>query len=176
MPNYLTYEELPKNYRYYLDRIKELGVDDIRVLSIFNHDTQSSIFYSIWIDTEDVVDGKVPNADILRAAINKMSSKMFGIDNINYFVKYKNKEVFAKKFLPDLKRAFKNSKYFPMITSIKFDAKNDVITPKVIVRLRSNPSLNSTYQEVLDKYDKIRKFVEDYKKENGLTHLEIDVK
>ena len=64
MSNYLTYEELPKNYRYYLDRIKELGVDDIRIISIFNHDTQSSIFYSIWIDTEDVVDGKVPNADI----------------------------------------------------------------------------------------------------------------
>jgi hypothetical protein len=175
MGNYLKYEELPKNYRYYLDQIKELGVDDIRIVSVFNHDTKSSIFYGIWIDTEDVVDGKVPNADILRASINKMSPKMFGIDNINYFVKYKNKESFAKKFLPDLKRAFKNSKYFQMITSIKFDV-NDVITPKVIVRLRSNPNLNSTYQEVLDKYDNIRRFLEDYKKENGLTHLEIDVK
>lgn len=176
MTDYLKYEELPKNYQYYLDRIKELGVDDIRIISIFKHNTQSSIFYSIWIDTEDVVSGKVPNADILRASINKMSPKMFGIDNINYFVKYKNKESFAKKLLPDLKKYFKNSKYFPMISSIKFEAKNDVINPKVIVRLRSNPSLNSTYQEVLDKYDKIRKFVEDYKKENGLTHLEISIK
>ena len=175
MGDYLKYEELPKNYRYYLDRIKELGVDDIRIVSIFNHDTKSSIFYSIWIDTEDVVDGKVPNADILRSNINKMSPKMFGIDNINYFVKYKNKELFAKKLLPDLKKYFKKSEYFPMITSIKFDT-SDVVTPKVIVRLRSNPNLNSTYQEVLDKYDNIRKFLEDYKKENGLTYLKIDVK
>lgn len=175
MEDYLKYEELPKNYRYYLDRIKELGVDDIRIISVFNHETKSSIFYSIWIDTEDVLDGKVPNADILRDAINKINPKMFGIDNINYFVKYKNKELFAKKLLPDLKKYFKNSKYFPMVTSIKFDA-NPVINPKVIVRLRSNPNLNSTYQEVLNKYDNIRKFLNDYKKENGLTHLEIDVK
>jgi hypothetical protein len=175
MGDYLKYKELPKNYRYYLDRIKELGVDDIRVLSIFNHETISSIFYSIWIDTEDVVDGKVPNADILRGVINKMSPKMFGIDNINYVVKYKNKEAFAKKLLPDLKRAFKNSKYLPMITSIKFDV-DDVMNPKVVVRLRNNPNLNSTYEEVLNKYDEIRKFLEDYKKENGLIHLETSVK
>jgi hypothetical protein len=175
MSDYLKHEELPKNYRYYFDQVKKLGVDDIRIISIFNHETKSTIFYSIWIDTEDVVDGKVPNADILRDAINKINPKMFGIDNINYFVKYKNKELFAKKLLPDLKKYFKNSKYFPMVTSIKFDA-NPVINPKVIVRLRSNPNLNSTYQEVLDKYDNIRKFLNDYKKENGLTHLEIDVK
>jgi hypothetical protein len=121
------------------------------------------------------VDGKVPNADILRGVINKMSPKMFGIDNINYVVKYKNKEAFAKKLLPDLKRAFKNSKYLPMITSIKFDV-DDVMNPKVVVRLRNNPNLNSTYEEVLNKYDEIRKFLEDYKKENGLIHLETSVK
>ena len=176
MADYLQIEELPKNYQYYFQKIKELGFDDIRNIYLYK-DTwrgESDLNFTIWIDVEDMIDGKVENANRLRNDIpKKINHRYFGIDDVGYRVKYKNKQAFANKFLPDLKREFKESKFAPIINSIRFDIKDDLDEPMVKVVLKK--SINLTWDSVRKLQDEIKTFLNDYKQKNGLLNLDTRV-
>lgn len=176
MVNYLQIEELPKNYQLYLNEIKKLGFNDIRNIYLHNYGNGIDLNFIIWVDVEDVIDGKIETANGLRYNLNKkLNYAYFGIDDVRYGVKYKNKHRFADKILPDLKRELKSTKFSPMINSVRFDSLNDDREePTVSVILRKN--INLTWDSVRKLEGEIKSFLEDYKQRNGLVRLETRVK
>jgi hypothetical protein len=176
MSDYKQIEELPRNYQLYLNEIKNLGFDDIRNIYLFEYRDGVDLNFMIWIDVEDVIDGKIETANELRHNINKkLNHKYFGIDDINYRVKYKNKHKFADKILPDLKRELKSTIFSPMINSVRFDSLNDdTEEPTVSVILRKN--INLTWESVRNLQSGIKEFLEEYKQRNGLVRLSTRVK
>jgi hypothetical protein len=176
MVNYLQIEELPRNCQLYLNEIKKLGFDDIRNIYIVNYGNAIDLNFTIWVDVEDVIDGKIETADELRSALNiKLNYEYFGIDDVRYRVKYKNKHRFADKILPDLKRELKSTKFSPMINSVRFDSLNDdTEEPTVSVILRKNIKL--TWESVRKLQSEIKEFLDEYKQRNGLVRLDTRVK
>lgn len=176
MRDYLQIEELPKNCQLYLNEIKKLGFDDIRTIYLHYYGNDVDLNFTIWVDVEDVIDGKIETANALRYNLNKkLNYAYFGIDNVSYGVKYKNKHRFADKILPDLKRELKSTKFSPMINSVRFDSLNDDREePTVSVILRKN--INLTWDSVRKLEGEIKSFLEDYKQRNGLVRLDTRVK
>jgi hypothetical protein len=174
MSKYLQIEELPKNYQYYFQKIKELGLDDIRSIYLNEHSWRGDydLNFTVWIDVEDMIDGNVKSANELRRDI-MVNHRYFGIDDVSYRVKYKNKHEFANKFLPDLKREFKESKFAPIINSIRFDIKNEIDEPIVMVVLKK--SINLTWDSSRKLQGEIKTFLNDYKQKNGLLNLDTRV-
>ena len=177
MDNYLQIEELPRNYQLYLNEIKKLGFDDIRNIYLHNYGNGIDLNFIIWVDVEDVIDGKIETANELRYnRFEKLiNHEYFGIDDVRYRVKYKNKHRFADKILPDLKRELKSTKFSPMINSVRFDSLNDdTEEPTVSVILRKN--INLTWESVRKLQSEIKEFLDEYKQRNGLVRLDTRVK
>lgn len=176
MADYLQIEELPKNYQYYFRRLKELGFDDIRNIYFYDYGDGVELNFFIWVDVEDVIDGKIETANELRHSIvKKFNPGYFGIDGVNYRVKYKNKHKFADKILPDLKRELKSTIFSPMINSVRFESLNeDTEEPVVSVILRKN--INLTWDSRNKISHEIRDFLDEYKQRNGLVRLDTRVK
>jgi hypothetical protein len=176
MANYLQIEELPKNYQLYLNEIKNLGFDDIRNIYLYEYEDGIDLNFFIWVDVEDVIDGKIETANELRYnIIKKLNHKYFGIDDVNYRVRYKNKHKFADKILPDLKRELKSTIFSPMINSVRFESLNDDIEePVVSVILRKN--INLTWDSRNNISHGIHDVLDEYKQRNGLVRLDIRVK
>lgn len=177
MANYLQIEELPRNYQLYLNELKKLGIDDIRNIYLHDYGNGIDLNFMIWVDVEDVIDGKIETANELRYNMirNIINYKYFGIDDVRYGVKYKNKHKFADKILPDLKRELKSTKFSPMINSVRFESLNDDTNePMVSVILRKN--INLTWDSIMKLQLEIKDFLEEYKRRNGLIRLNTRVK
>jgi hypothetical protein len=177
MADYLQIEELPRNYQLYFNEIKKRGFDDIRNIYLHNYGNGIDLNFTIWVDVEDVIDGKIETANELR--YNKfekvINHEFFGIDDVRYRVKYKNKHSFADKILPDLKRELKSTKFSPMINSVRFMSLNDdTEEPVVSVILRKN--INLTWDSIMKLQLEIKDFLEEYKRRNGLIRLDTRVK
>jgi hypothetical protein len=176
MVNYLQIEELPRNYQLYLNEIKNFGFDDIRNIYLHDYGNGIDLNFTIWVDVEDVIDGKIESADKLRYDLEKrLNYRYFGIDDIRYRVKYKNKHKFADKILPDLRRELKSTKFSPMINSVRFMSLNDdTEEPVVSVILRKN--INLTWDSERKIREEIKVFLDGYKQRNGLVNLDTRVK
>jgi hypothetical protein len=173
MVNYLQIEELPKNYQHYIRQLNKIGFDDIR--SIYFYD-RGDFNFTIWLDVEDMVDGKVKNANYLRPNLRVMvNPDYFGVADVNYRIRYKNKQAFANKILPDLKKELKSSEYSQFISSIRFDVNDDIEEPIVRVILKKKSGLNLTYDSVNKIYREIHDILDQYKKKNGLKNLDTRV-
>jgi hypothetical protein len=176
MADYLKIEDLPKNYQIYLNQLKSMGYDDIRNIYLYEYRGGIDLTFFIWVDVEDVIDGKIETANELRYNITKkLNHKYFGIDDVNYRVRYKNKHKFADKILPDLKRELKSTIFSPMINSVRFESLNDDIEePRVSVILRKN--INLTWDSRNNISHGIHDILDEYKQRNGLVRLDTRVK
>jgi hypothetical protein len=176
MVDFLKIEDLPKNYQLYFNQLKSMGYDDIRNIWLYHYDNKTDLNFLLWVDVEDVIDGKIETVNELRYKIDKkLNHEYFGIDDVKYRVKYKNKHKFADKILPDLKRELKSTIYSPMINSVRFESLNDdTEEPIVSVILRKN--INLTWDSRLKLSREIRDILDKYKQEHGLIRLDTRVK
>jgi len=176
MADYLQIEELPKNYQLYLNQLKSMGYDDIRKIYLYTFpDGDIDLNFWLWIDVEDMIDGTIKSADEVRTSITKeVNPSYFGIDGINYVVRYKNKHRFADKILPDLKKTLKSSEYGPLISSIRFNANEDMDEPIVTVITKKNIKLTWDSMKKVDQG--IREILNNYKRDHGLGRMGMRVK
>lgn len=176
MAEHLQIEDLPKNYQLYFNQLKSMGYDDFRRIYLHTFtDGKTDLNFWLWIDVEDMIDGKVKPIRLLRFYLeNEVNPKYFGIDGVNYAVRYKNKHKFADKILPDLKRVLKSSEYGYLINSIRFNANEDLDEPKVTVIIKKN--IRMTWESSNKVESSIRDILDKYKQEHGLIRLETSVK
>jgi hypothetical protein len=153
-----------------------MGYDDIRNIWLYHYDNKTDLNFWLWVDVEDVIDGKIETANELRYKLDKkLNHKYFGIDDVNYRVKYKNKHKFADKILPDLKKELKSTIFSPMINSVRFESlNNDTEEPIVSVILRKN--INLTWDSRYKISYEIHDILDKYKQRNGLVRLDTKVK
>lgn len=166
MVDYKTYEELPKRVQYFVDTIKEHGYTDIRSFeSPCKFFGKKSFGCNVWIDAEEMVQGKIPYRYQVEKSITKGSIKdLFGIEYLSISVFYKNKQQLGKKFLPELKKRLKESKAGNSVHSVRFDINSRYDEPLVFVVLR-----RGGYH--IDTWNLIKNILEEFKIEKGYPML-----
>jgi len=169
MHEYKTFEELPKRIQYFVEILKSHGHTDIRnfnfPLKYFGIDSFSC---KVWIDSEEMVQGKVPYRGTVQKILSEGNIKnLFGIGYLNISVHYKNKQQLGKKFLPELKRRLKESSAGKDIHSVRFDVKSYNEDPQVYVVLNK-------YQYI-DTWGVIKEIIEHFKIELGYPYLDVRI-
>lgn len=169
MVDYKTYEELPKRVQYFVDTIKEHGYTDIRSFeSPCKFFGKKSFGCNVWIDAEEMVQGKIPYRYQVQKSITKGSIKdLFGIEYLSISVFYKNKQQLGKKFLPELKKRLKESKAGNYIHSVRFNINSHNEDPQVFVVLRRDHPMGC--------WNTINIILEEFKIEKGYPELETKI-
>jgi hypothetical protein len=169
MVDYKTYEELPKRVQYFVDTIKEHGYTDIRSFeSPCKYFGKKSFGCKVWIDAEEMIQGKIPYRYQVEKIIAKGSIKdLFGIEHLSISVCYKNKQQLGKKFLPELKKRLKECQAGKDVHSVRFDINNKFTDPQVYVVLRRNSDMDS--------WAIIHKELFDFKLEKGYPMLDTKI-
>tara|TARA_R110000868_G_scaffold168585_3_gene403364 strand:+ start:2111 stop:2623 length:513 start_codon:yes stop_codon:yes gene_type:complete len=169
MIDYKTYEELPKRVQYFVGTIQNYGHTDIRSFeSPCKFFGQNSFGCKVWIDSEEMVQGKIPYRFQVQEIVTQGTIKdLFGIEHLSIVVCYKNKQQLGKKFLPELKKRLKESSDGKYVHSVRFDINNKFTDPQVYVVLRRNSDMNS--------WGIIKNIFEEFKIEKGYPYLDVKI-
>lgn len=141
--------ELPNNVKKFVKELSSIGINDIDDITykefvpypeFTDEDDMPVNDVSIYInvDAEEAVKNKPTGFE--RILQNKADdfAKYFSIEDVYIFVRYINKEEFAKKFLKELKAYLKTTKHAPVIHSIGYNLKDKRIPEITITKKRDS--------------------------------------
>jgi len=171
MGYYQAYEELPKRVQHYVDTIKSLGYTEISNLQFpCLYFGKNSFGCKIWIDAEEMVQGKIPFRWKVHDIVNSGDGvkHLFGIGYTSISISYKNKQQLGDKFLSELKKRLKVSEFGGCVHSVRFDIKSYNDDPQIYVVLRrGNQSIES--------YPSIRNILTEFIKEKEYPNMGIRI-
>lgn len=162
MRDYKTFDDLPKRIQYFVETIKKDGFQDITEFEFpCKYYGEGSFGCKIWIDAEETAQGKIPYRGVVQGLVGSGGLRgVFGVGNTSILVRYKNKQQFGKKFLPELKKRLKESSAGGDVHSVRFDLQSYNDDPEVFVVLRNNRKM--------DTWRIIKNILEEFKIEKGI--------
>jgi len=143
---YKDINEFPTNAKKFVNQLSSLGIDNITDIeyNVFtpNEDNNEDEAYNeididISVDAEDAAKNKPLGFKSGLENKARNLGQYFGIDYFHIYVRFNNKEEFAKKFLKQLKAYLKTTEYGPKIHSIGFDIRG-TSTPEIKITKKAN--------------------------------------
>lgn len=162
---YTNVNEFPVNVKKFVNQLSSIGVDNIVEIiyaefvpndDVVDEEPYNEIDIDIKIDAEDAARNKsLSFISNLKSTANNLA-QYFNIDSVYIYTHYENKELFAKKFLKQLKTYLKTTESSSTIHSIGFDVKSGSVPELRITKKRdswrvSNSNIKQTIQEYLVK-------------------------
>jgi hypothetical protein len=156
--------ELPRNATKFIKEIDKSGFTIFEVnyemfipdgTDVENNEEHNELDISIYIDAEYAAKNYRSNTSIGRLLDGKYESlgQALGIDRVWFFTKYKDKDIFANKFLKRLKLDLKKTDLKDVIHSIRFDVKDMRNLELIIVKKRDNWRFSDrTIKEKVENY------------------------
>jgi len=169
---YENISEFPANVRQLVGQFSSLGIDNVKeiIYSEFvpyedeDEEDYNELDIDIEFDAEDAARNKPLGFKVKLENELKNIGRYLNIDYVYIYVRYINKEAFAKKFLKQLKAHLKTTEYGPKIHSIGFNPQG-VSVPEIRVTKKRD------YWSVSD--SRLREAIKEYLSSVGYPNIKI---
>ena len=154
--------EIPYYVKRFMNELKGKGYDDVEfssfsIYNYFDEDEPLPIHdLDVYINVDAEKYAKNEHPELMRQSMLKDLAKYFSIDHFYIFLRFKNKEQFANKFLKDFKKYIKTTEFSKFVHSVRFHLDDDrklritIITKKNIFERAPVSEMNSNFMEYLN--------------------------